>query len=91
MKDNELCELLAQIDRKIEAAMATIIGGDPKDSIDRIQKSLNRIQELAETRDIQQRVDEIKVIPPYIPAIIGIPFGALLFAAGMLLAWLLLK
>src|SRR5262252_3658038 len=58
MKDNELRELLANIERKIEAATATIVGGnlkemverihDNQDSIERIHKSLDRIQELTE-------------------------------------------
>ena len=58
MKDNELRELLANIERKIEAATATIVGGDLKelverihdnqDSIERIHKSLDHVQELIE-------------------------------------------
>jgi len=48
VKDNELRDLLSNIERRIEASTATIMGGDTKEVIDRINERLNRIQELVE-------------------------------------------
>jgi len=91
MKDAELREMLASLERKIEAATATMIGGDPKEVIQR----LSRIQEVVEagrrfgeTHDVERRLESIKVLPW---PLVGMLIGALLFAVGMLLGWLLLK
>jgi len=78
MKDNELRELLANIESKITASTARVVGSEPKNVIDR----LNRIQEIVE----QERhfyPPKIVLPSPRVPAIVGMLLGALLFAAGM--------
>jgi len=118
MKDNELRELLANIERKIEASTATVVGGDTKEVIDR----LNRIQEMIEANRptarqvyddaaakktnelLSERLARIQEVveagrrfdakpnpteppsPVLVPAVVGLIVGALIFAAGMLVA-----
>jgi hypothetical protein len=82
MKDSELRELFADLKLKIIAATATVVGGDPKEIIDR----LTRIQELLEQG---RRFGPPPLPPPLelpsprVPLIIGALLGALIFAAGM--------
>jgi hypothetical protein len=91
MKDNELRELLGNIERKIEAAHQSIVGGDAKENLARIQACVERIQELAEAG---RRFESTKPLPlvlssPGVPAVVGMSVGAIIFLAGMFVAWLL--
>ena len=46
MKDNELREMFASLERKIEAATATMVGGDPKELLKRINSMDTRLAEI---------------------------------------------
>jgi len=110
MKDNELRELLAALDRKIEAATAAMVGGDTKKVLAHIQERLDHLDRIysegrnqSDERLIRERLAKIDkalehrmpgsiMLPsPRVPMIVGMGMGALLFTAGMLLGWLLLK
>jgi hypothetical protein len=80
VKDNELRELLARIESKIDASTATVVGGDPKEVIDR----LSRIQEVVEAgRHFETQKPPVQPFDVRWYPIVGMLIGALIFAAGM--------
>ena len=88
MKDNELREYFDKLDNLIKASASTIVGGDTKEVIDRMQERLDRIQELVEAGH-RFEMPPIKLPSAAIPVTVGLVVGALLFAAGMLTEWLM--
>jgi hypothetical protein len=79
MKDNELREMLANIERKITASTATVVGGDPNEVIDR----LSRIQEVVEAGHRFEARPPVQPFDVKVASIVGVLIGALIFAAGM--------
>jgi len=88
MKDAELRELLTKIENRIDAAVSVIRGGSDELTMQLIKDRLARIQELCEQG---QRFPAIELPSSRVPLFVGAVVGGLLFAAGMLLGWLVLK
>jgi len=87
MKDNELRELLAKIENKIDAAGRPLLQSAPDElTIQLIKERLGRIQELCEQG---RRFEKIELPSPRVPLLVGAVIGALIFAAGMLTVWLM--
>jgi hypothetical protein len=78
MKDYELRELFANLEKAIMAATVTVVGGNPHEVCER----LSRIQELLEAGR-RFEATRLELPSPRVSIIVGMILGTLIFAIGM--------